>query len=90
MTLAGRSAKHVRNVGATLHSVLQIAANRGAIDRNPVDMADLPKVSNDPTLYYLTPGRTRPGARRRARRERPPTRARLLADRPPDHPRRPP
>jgi integrase len=54
MTLAGRSAKHVRNVGATLHSVLQIAVKRGDIDRNPVDMADLPKVSGDPTLYFLT------------------------------------
>lgn len=55
MTLAGRSAKHVRNVGATLHSVLQIAVKREDIDRNPIDMADLPKVSDDPTLYFLTP-----------------------------------
>lgn len=54
MTLAGRSAKHVRNVGATLHSLLEPAVKQGAIARNPVDMGELPRVQRDPTLYFLT------------------------------------
>lgn len=50
----GRSAKTIRNKVGTLHAVMDRARRDGLIERNPVDMGELPRVQKSRHLRYLT------------------------------------
>lgn len=56
MLAAGLAPKTVRNVIGTLHAVLERAVRDHYIERNPAQMAELPRVPKSKTLRFLTIG----------------------------------
>ena len=54
MLREGLAPKTIRNNIGTLHSVMERAAKDQLIDRNPVDMAELPRVRKRRGLSFLT------------------------------------
>lgn len=54
MLRTGLAVKTVRNNVGTLHSVMERAVKDGYIERNPVDMAELPRVRKSRGLNFLT------------------------------------